>query len=97
VRVDEVLPITAQDEHIVARAGAEGRSILTQDLYVSAVIALSGNRFPSLISLRLSSSRIGFVNAVLQKVLPAIEEDVMAGSIVTVEDARVRRRSLPID
>jgi hypothetical protein len=49
-----------------------------------------------LISLRLSSSRIEFVNAILERVLPLVERDVAAGAIVTVEDSRIRMRRLPI-
>jgi len=48
---------------------------LTQDLDLSEIIALSGKMKPSLISLRLSSSHIEFVNAILEKVLPRIEKD----------------------
>jgi hypothetical protein len=49
-----------------------------------------------LISLRLSSSRIEFVNTILERVLPLVERDVAAGAIVTVEDSRIRTRRLPI-
>ncbi|MEK7446564.1 MAG: hypothetical protein AABZ70_17085 [candidate division NC10 bacterium] len=45
---------------------------------------------------RLSSSRIEFVDAILERVLPSIEQDVMAGAIVTVEDTRIRIRRLPV-
>ena len=96
VRVTDVLPATATDEAIVARAAEDGRAILTQDLDFSAIVGLSGNKAPSVISLRLSSSRIEYVNEVLQKVLPALEQDVLDGAIVSVEDSRVRRRRLPI-
>jgi len=47
VRVSDVLPTTASDESIVARAIEEGRVIVTQDLDFSAIIALSGGRVPS--------------------------------------------------
>ena len=40
VRVNEILPATASDETIVARAADEGRAVLTQDLDLSANIAL---------------------------------------------------------
>lgn len=96
IRVNEILPITAPDETIVAQAAQQQRTILTQDLDLSAIIALAGKKAPSLITLRLASSRIEYVNTVLQKVLPAIEQDVLAGMIVTVEDDRIRRRPLPI-
>jgi len=96
VRVNEILPATASDETIVARAADEGRAVLTQDLDLSANIALAGKSSPSLISLRLYSSRIEYVNALLQKVLPTLEQDVVTGMVITVEDQRIRRRSLPI-
>jgi predicted nuclease of predicted toxin-antitoxin system len=96
VRVNETLPPTAPDKVIVARATEESRAVLTQDLDLSATIALSGKSVPSLISLRLSSSRIEYVNTVLQKVLPDLEQDVLVGTMITVEDLRVRRRTLPV-
>jgi predicted nuclease of predicted toxin-antitoxin system len=96
VRVNEILPATASDETIIARAADEGRAVLTQDLDLSANIALAGKSAPSLISLRLYSSRIEYVNALLQKVLPTLEHDVVAGMVIMVEDQCIRRRSLPI-
>ncbi len=80
VRVDELLQSTATDVAIVAAATREGRSILTQDLDFSAVVALSGRTAPSVISLRLSSSRVERVNAVLQEVLPGVEQDLLHGA-----------------
>lgn len=96
VRVDEVLSAGATDEEIIDCAAQDSRTILTQDLDFSALIALSGKVIPSVISLRLSSSRIDFVNALLEKVLPGLEEDVLDGVIIAVEDRRIRRRELPI-
>ena len=96
VRINEILPATASDETIVARAIEESRTVLTQDLDLSATIALAGKRFPSLISLRLSSSRVEYVNTVLQKVLPDLEQDVLVGMMITVEDQRIRRGTLPV-
>lgn len=96
VRVDELLLPTATDEAIVAAAMRDGRSILTQDLDFSATVALSGRTVPSVISLRLASSRVERVNAVLQEVLPAVEKEVLEGAIVTVQDGRVRVRRLPV-
>ena len=63
LRVNEILPVTSADEIIVTRAAREQRTILTQDLDLSAIIALAGRNAPSLITLRLSSSRIENVNA----------------------------------
>jgi len=96
VRVNEILPATTPDPTIVARAAEDGRTILTQDLDFSALIVLTGKTAPSLISLRLASSRIENVNAVLKRVLPELEAEVLEGIVVTVEDHRVRRRRLPL-
>lgn len=97
VRVDELLLPTAPDEAIVAAATRDGRCILTQDLDFSATVALSRRTIPSVISLRLSSSRVERVNTVLQEVLPGVEKDLLEGAIVTVQDGRVRLRRLPVE
>ena len=58
IRVNEILPPDSSDRKIVDTAFKTDRVILTQYLDFSEIIALSGNIKPSLISLRLSSSRI---------------------------------------
>jgi predicted nuclease of predicted toxin-antitoxin system len=96
VRVTDVLPATASDEAIVEWARRDGRAILTQDLDFTAIVALSGRTDPSIVSIRLSSSRVEIVNATLDRVLPSIEPELAAGVLVTVEDLRVRSRGLPL-
>jgi predicted nuclease of predicted toxin-antitoxin system len=96
VRIPEVLPPGAPDEEIVRHAFNQGRVIVTQDLDFSALVALSGADRPSVLSLRLSSSRVEHVNEVLQRVLPDVEAALRAGAIVSVEDERMRIRDLPI-
>ena len=96
VRVSEIMPATSSDSEIVSRAKQEGRAILTQDLDFGNIIALSGESKPSLITLRLSTSRIEFVNERLSKILPEIEANVTMGTLLTVEDHSIRWRALPI-
>lgn len=72
VRVNEIMPPTSSDKEIVQAAITNNRVVLTQDLDFSEIIALSGKTKPSLISLRLSSSRIEHVNSVLDKILPMV-------------------------
>ena len=95
-RVDALLPATASDAEIVEVALREGRTILTQDLDFSALVALSGRSGPSVLSLRISSSRVERVNQRLREVLPAVAAEIESGAIVSVEDDGVRARSLPI-
>jgi len=96
LRVTDLLPATASDETIVERAAQDQRIILTQDLDMTAIIALSRRQYPSLVTLRLSSVRIEFVNTVLQRTLPVLEHDLQQGTLVTIEDSRVRLRRLPL-
>ncbi len=96
IRVNEILPSDSSDRTIVETARKEGRTVLTQDLDFSEIISLSRLSTPSLISLRLSSSRVEFVNSRLEKILPRISTDVAKGSIIVVEDERIRVRDLPI-
>lgn len=58
VRVSDALTPTAADVDIVAEADRDQRIVLTQDLDFSAIVALCGHAAPSVISLRLTSSRI---------------------------------------
>jgi predicted nuclease of predicted toxin-antitoxin system len=95
-RVGEVLRSTSTDEDIIDHAAAQDRVVLTQDLDFSAIMALSGRSKPTVVTLRLASSRVDYVNTVLERVLPQIENEALAGSLVTVADHDFRCRSLPL-
>lgn len=96
IRVSDVLAATASDQAIVDFAGSDRRTVLTQDLDLSTIVALSGRRVPSVITLRLASSKIEAVNAVLDLELPRLESAVGQGVVVTIDDGRVRTRTLPV-
>jgi predicted nuclease of predicted toxin-antitoxin system len=80
VRVDDRLDPDAPDAAILEAAAQEGRCVLTQDLNFSAIVALSSSTRPSVVSLRLSSSRVERVNAALQAALPGVEDAVADGA-----------------
>lgn len=94
--MSEALSPSATDSVIISHALAEDRTVLTQDLDFSALMALSGQRKPSIITLRLASSRVEHVNVVLEKALPMIAQDVAAGCLITIEEQGIRSRSLPM-
>ena len=96
VRAGDVLSATATDVQLVAFARAEQRTVLTQDLDFSAIVALSGESSPSILSLRLESSRIESVNTCLDQALRTLEAELSRGALVTVEEGRIRIRTLPI-
>ena len=70
--------------------------ILCFDLDFAALVALSRERLPSVITFRTSLHSPAYVNQRLDAVLPEIEPEIARGALATVEDGRVRVRSLPI-
>jgi len=86
----------AKDSEIVELAVKEERIILTMDLDFAAIIAKSNKRMPSAIIFRLSDESFENINPLLDKILPAVEKELLAGAIVIVEDDRFRIRALPI-
>jgi len=96
LRITEVLPATAADLEILELARAENRIVLTQDLDFSALVALGGYVQPSLVTLRLSSAQPDVVSRRLLEVLPQLEQVLVEGSAITIEDNTVRFRKLPI-
>jgi predicted nuclease of predicted toxin-antitoxin system len=96
IRVTDRLSCDAGDTEILSVAAGENRLVLTQDLDFTGLVATSGREGPSLIILRLGSPSVEHVNEVLRSVLPAVEEAVRAGAIVSVDDDRIRVRRLPI-
>jgi predicted nuclease of predicted toxin-antitoxin system len=96
LRVTDILPATAPDAEILEFARVENRIVLTQDLDFSALVALGSYVQPSLVTLRLSSAQPNVVSQRLLEVLPDLEQVLIDGSAVTVEDKAVRFRKLPI-
>ena len=96
VRSTDLLPATAPDIEILELAKIENRVVLTQDLDFSMLVALSGYDKPSLITLRLSSAKPDIVSQRLLEVLPALQQDLVEGSAITIDDETVRVRKLPI-
>jgi hypothetical protein len=95
VRVNAVLAANSADESIVAFASREQRTILT--------------RFGFLSDHCLNGGKAAFTDYASAVIFPdrkrergvaedpaKLEQDALTGMIITVEDDRIRRRSLPI-
>ena len=95
-RVTEFLPPTATDRELVDLARREGAVLITADLDFSALIATSGEMSPSLVSLRLAFPTPHRVTTVLEQALPRIQPELERGAIVSISDASIRVRRLPI-
>lgn len=95
-RLSDLLSFDATDADILALARQQGMVIITQDLDFSALLALGEYRSPGIVTLCLTNTRPDTVTQRLKQVLPHVEMALLEGSTVTVEDAVVRIRKLPV-
>ena len=85
-----------QDPDILLKARYEGHILLTHDLGFGELVAASSARLPSVITFRLRNMSPGRVNYYLKRVLVKHQDALEQGAIITVTEARVRVRPLPI-
>lgn len=87
----------ASDEEIFERAKTDDRMLFSADTDFATLLAQRAESRPSLILFRQARNRRPEQQAaMLLSNLPAIEEPLQSGSVVVLEDARLRIRRLPV-
>jgi predicted nuclease of predicted toxin-antitoxin system len=87
---------TADDKTILAYALNRGMGVVTLDADFHTQWALSGARGPSVIRIRIEGLNPRERASLLARVLEQCKNSLEAGTMVTVTDASVRVRSLPL-
>ena len=88
---------SGENETIFELARVEGRVLVSADTDIGTMLALSGARTPSVVPFRRGTGcKPETQAAILLSNLPKVKEALEAGSVVVLEDARIRIRRLPI-
>ena len=88
----------ATDIEILEAADRDDRVVVSADTDLGTLLAMGNRRSPSVLLLRLASPRrTEQLTAVLHANLPAVLDALDVGSVVVLEDARIRVRSLPMN
>ncbi len=85
------------DFKITELAAQTGEIILTHDIDFGTILVLTGLSKPSVILFRWEIISTTSLFLFLEKYLPELEDELKKGSLVVVDDKKMRIRLLPLD
>ena len=96
IRVSEVMDKSTKDLDLLEYARRHDMVIITQDLDFSMLLAVKGFGKPSLVNVRLEEAKPAYVTSRIIDTVSALEPELAKGAVVTVDEASLRYRYLPI-
>jgi len=92
---DEKL-LTLEDSLIIIKARFEERIILTFDLDFAALMAVSNEKLPSVVILRLKNQKYSNQISKIKSVLEESSLSLINGAIISVDESSFRVKHLPL-
>ena len=86
----------ASDERIIEQAIAESRVVITLDADFHALVAVAGDRKPSVIRIRREGLRGPELATIVIRILEATKDALSDGALVSVTEKSIRMHKLPI-
>ena len=96
IRVNELGMAKSKDGEILAYAKKNDMVVITADLDFGDILANTGHKKPSVIIFRLKNPSPEHVNSLLLSAIPHIKDSLDKGSIIVIDDYRIRIRELPV-
>ncbi|GAI44358.1 unnamed protein product [marine sediment metagenome] len=96
IRANELGMAKSKDREILEYAAENDMVVVTTDLDFGDILAHIRYKKPSVIIFRLKDPSLDRVNSLLSFSLPRIKDFLDRGSIVVIEDYRIRVRELPV-
>jgi len=96
IRVSDVMDARTSDIEILNYARDHNKVVITHDLDFSELLAIHGFAAPSVINLRIENMFPDFVTHRIIEVVSQLEEELLRGIVVSVDEISARFRHLPI-